>query len=89
MSKGSKQRPTDYEKFSNNWDNIFRKEKSMIRTPPQHNTTNPPGQQVNPVGNTYLPISPATLPLQQGKPTRQEIEDFLLDNKPDNSKHGY
>lgn len=25
MSKGSRQRPYDYQKFSNNWENIFRK----------------------------------------------------------------
>ena len=84
MSKGSKQRPTDYDKFSNNWDNIFRKEKSMIRTPPQHNTTNPPGQVINPIPNVVLS------PLQQGKPTRQEIDEFLAEKstKPDNSKYG-
>jgi hypothetical protein len=27
--KGSKQRPTDHEKYSNNWDTIFGKKKSV------------------------------------------------------------
>lgn len=37
----------------------------MIRTPPQHNTTNPPGQIVNPI--------------QQEKTLAKEIDGFKLD----------
>lgn len=36
MSKGSKQRPTDYDKFSRNYDEIFRKSKQPDSTPVQH-----------------------------------------------------
>lgn len=83
MSKGSKQRPTDMGKFSSNWDTIFgKKEAAVITIPAQHNTKNPPGQVVNPVGTPS--------PTQQGKPTRQEIDEFLAEKsiKPDNSKYG-
>ena len=84
MSKGSKQRPTNRDTFSSNWDTIFRKEKAVITIPAQHNTKNPPGQIVNPVGE---PAQPS----QQGKALRQEIDEFLAEKaaKPDNSKYGY
>ena len=89
MSKGSTQRPTDMDRFSSNWDNIFRKKEAMITIPAQHNTKNPPGQVRFPVGETSPVGAPS--PTQQGKPTRQEIEDFLAEKsiKPDNNKHGY
>ncbi len=35
MSKGSKQRPTDYEKFSRNYDEIFRKGKQNVQPAPE------------------------------------------------------
>ena len=79
MSKGSKQRPTDMDKFSSNWDNIFRKEKAVIRTPAQHNTEHPAGQISVPVGTVS--------PLKQEKPLSKEIDDYK--NKPVNDKHGY
>lgn len=87
MSKGSKRRPTDSNKFNSNWDTIFgKKEAAVITIPAQHNTKNPPGQVRFPVGETSPIGTPH--PTQQGKPTRQEIDEFLT-KKPDNSKHGY
>lgn len=40
----------------------------MIRTPAQHNTTNPAGQIVNPVG--------VVDPTKQGKVLEEEIKEF-------------
>ena len=41
---------------------------TMIRKPPQHNTTSPPGQVVNPVG--------VVSPTKQIKDLASEISDF-------------
>jgi len=41
----------------------------MIRTPPQHNTTHPPGQVVNPAGILANPIN-------QEKTLAKEIEEY-------------
>lgn len=45
----------------------------MIRTPPQHNTTHPPGQVVNEIG---VPANP----IHQEKTLVQEIEEYQNNN---------
>jgi len=60
----------------------------MIRTPPQHNTTNPPGQVVNPIYQEKTLVKEIE-EYQSKVPDANDISDFHMTKKMETHKEEY